>query len=189
MQLFLNFVHFGTIFKDNYLFCTMNLSENIQHIRQAKGLSQIEVAALLGMSKSNYSRFEKKGNKIDFEDILKIARVFDISINELIYAQKDEKMLEIESKLEELEEKLQKNEKEKNLIIANCLDFINSAIEQRFCSIYQQNKGTKKFFDDLSSAELKEIYESALYNDYLVHFGIKRGFVDNPILQKFAEEK
>lgn len=165
----------------------MNLGEKIQHIRLSKGLSQLEVAELLGMSKSNYSRFEKKGNKIDFEAVIKLSQVLDVSINELIYAQKDAKMIEIEQKLEELEDILQKNEREKTIIIANCLDFINSAIEQRFCAIYQQKYGAKKIFEDLTSAELKEIYESALYNDYLVHFGIKRGFVSNPILQKFIE--
>jgi transcriptional regulator with XRE-family HTH domain len=160
----------------------MDIGNNIQNIRVTKGLSQVEISQLLGMDNSTYSRIEKKGNKIDFEEILRIAKVLDVSVYELINSEKDEKTLTLESKLTEVENALNQTEREKSLVVANCLDFINSAIEHKFCSAYFAINDSKKIFEDITFSELQHIYETELCNDYLVYFALKRNFINNTSL-------
>lgn len=42
----------------------MNIGENIQHLRVAKGLLQADMAEKIGMDKSTYSRIERKEIKL-----------------------------------------------------------------------------------------------------------------------------
>lgn len=160
----------------------MNIGENIQHLRVAKGLLQADMAEKIGMDKSTYSRIEKKGNKIDFEEILKISKALDVTVYELISATKDDKTQQLESRLSEVENELQQTEREKSLIITNCLDFINSSVEHKFCNSYQKLFGQKKVFEDLVYTELQQIYENDLCNDYTVFFALKKGLVANASL-------
>lgn len=160
----------------------MNIGENIQNLRVAKGLLQADIAERIGMDKSTYSRIEKKGNKIDFEEILKISKALDVTVFELITATKDDKTLQLESKLSEIENELQQTEREKSLIITNCLDFINSSVEHKFCDSYFKLFKQKKVFEDLVYTELQQIYENDLCNDYTVFFALKKGLVANPSL-------
>lgn len=160
----------------------MNIGENIQHLRVAKGLLQADMAEKIGMDKSTYSRIEKKGNKIDFEEILKISKALDVTVLELISSTKDDKTQQLESRLSEVENELQQTEREKSLIITNCLDFINSSVEHKFCNSYQKLFGQKKVFEDLVYTELQQIYENDLCNDYTVFFSLKKGLVANASL-------
>lgn len=160
----------------------MNIGENIQHLRVAKGLLQSDIAERIGMDKSTYSRIEKKGNKIDFEEILKISKALDVTVLELISATKDDKTQQLESRLSEVENELQQTEREKSLIITNCLDFIDSSVEHKFCNSYQKLFGQKKVFEDIVYAELQQIYENDLCNDYTVFFALKKGLVANTAL-------
>jgi transcriptional regulator with XRE-family HTH domain len=160
----------------------MNIGENIQHLRVAKGLLQADMAEKIGMDKSTYSRIEKKGNKIDFEEILKISKALDVTVLELISSTKDDKTQQLESRLSEVENELQQTEREKSLIITNCLDFINSSVEHKFCNSYQKLFGQKKVFEDLVYTELQQIYENDLCNDYTVFFALKKGLVANASL-------
>lgn len=160
----------------------MNIGENIQNLRVAKGLLQADIAERIGMDKSTYSRIEKKGNKIDFEEILKISKALDVTVYELISATKDDKTQQLESRLSEVENELQQTEREKSLIITNCLDFINSSVEHKFCNSYQKLFGQKKVFEDLVYTELQQIYENDLCNDYTVFFALKKGLIANASL-------
>lgn len=157
----------------------MNIGENIQNLRQAKGLLQADMAEKIGMDKSTYSRIEKKGNKIDFEEILKISKALDVTVLELISSTKDDKTQQLETRLSEIENELQQTEREKSLIVTNCLDFINSSIEHKFCSSYHNLFRQKKVFEDLTYAELQQIYENDLCNDYTVFYALKKGLIAN----------
>lgn len=160
----------------------MNISENIVTLRQERGLLQADVAEKLGMDKSTYARREKSGNKIDFEDILKISKILDVSVFELISLSKDEKTQQLETRLTEVENELQQTEREKSLIITNCLDFINSSVEHKFCSSYYKLFGQKKVFEDILYSELQQVYENDLCNDYTVFYALKKGLVANVTL-------
>jgi transcriptional regulator with XRE-family HTH domain len=160
----------------------MNIGENIQRIRIAKGLSQVEISQLLGMDNSTYSRIEKKGNKIDFEELLRIGKVLDVTVYELIASEKDNQTVQLENKLSELENALSQSEKEKNLLLTHALGFINEAVENRFCQANYRINGKKMIFEDLVYADLQYIYENELANDYFTFYALKKGLISNPAL-------
>ncbi|WP_435357800.1 helix-turn-helix domain-containing protein [Emticicia sp. SJ17W-69] len=157
----------------------MNIGESIANFRVLKGLTQAEVAEKMGLDKSTYWRIEKKGNKVDFDEIIKVAKALDVTVQDLLSNIKDEKTQQLETRLSEVENELQQTEREKALIITNCLDFINSSVEHKFCGSYFKIFGRKKVFEDLSYAELQNIYENDLCNDYTVYYALKKGLIAN----------
>lgn len=52
--------------------------------RQDQNLSQDDMAKLLSMSQSKYSRIEKNESSVDLEDILKYSQTLDIPIQEFL---------------------------------------------------------------------------------------------------------
>jgi transcriptional regulator with XRE-family HTH domain len=58
------------------------IKERLKHIRQLKGLRQKDMAKLLGLSSSAYSKIEKGKIDLTLKKLLKIAQIFeDISMN------------------------------------------------------------------------------------------------------------
>ena len=53
---------------------------NLKEIRKRKGLKQLELAKLLGITQQQYSRYETNTNKIPLEMFLKIIRVCNLEI-------------------------------------------------------------------------------------------------------------
>lgn len=68
----------------------MNISKNISSIRESKGIKQYQVAEFLGIEPPNYSRLEKRGDKLTVEQIEKIAEALGVSVKELIFGDKEE---------------------------------------------------------------------------------------------------
>jgi len=60
--------------------------------RKKKGLSQEEVAKLMNMDKSCYSKREKGKTKIKFEEWLKLSKILNVHISE-IYEPDDEQSI------------------------------------------------------------------------------------------------
>lgn len=71
----------------------MDLSERIRSVRLAKGLKQSDLAKSLNIEQSNYNRFERRGNKLTYEQIERIADALGVSVAELLSIQysKDDK--------------------------------------------------------------------------------------------------
>jgi transcriptional regulator with XRE-family HTH domain len=63
----------------------MNVGQNIKKIREQKNLMQKEVAAAADIHTSNYSKIEKGEREPSIEALDKIARLFGITIDELIH--------------------------------------------------------------------------------------------------------
>jgi transcriptional regulator with XRE-family HTH domain len=59
-----------------------NIGAKIKKIRLRKGLSQIEMATLLNMTQSAYSRIETDGVNIIFEQIISIAYITNAALHE-----------------------------------------------------------------------------------------------------------
>jgi transcriptional regulator with XRE-family HTH domain len=66
----------------------MNISKNISSIREAKGIKQYQVAEMLGIEPPNYSRLEKRGDKLTVEQLEKIAVALGVSVKELLFGEK-----------------------------------------------------------------------------------------------------
>jgi transcriptional regulator with XRE-family HTH domain len=61
-----------------------NIGKNIKKIRETKGLTQQTIADLISMHRSNYSRVETGDRDLSIEAIGKIAKFFNMSIDDLV---------------------------------------------------------------------------------------------------------
>ncbi len=60
------------------------VAKRIRALREGRGMTQQELAALLDYEKSNLSRLESGKVNIKLSTIYKIAQAFDISMSELL---------------------------------------------------------------------------------------------------------
>jgi len=63
----------------------MDIGSNIKRLREEKGIKQQEIAELINMHRSNYSKIENGQREISVAALDKIAQFFDITIDELIH--------------------------------------------------------------------------------------------------------
>lgn len=62
----------------------MTLSEKILHLRSQKGLSQLELAEQLGVSRQSVSKWETGQSVPDLDKLIKLADLFGVSVDELV---------------------------------------------------------------------------------------------------------
>ena len=62
---------------------TITVGENIKAARKAKGISQKEMAAKFFMNQQQYSRFENGVYELNYDQIIKVCKILDITPNEL----------------------------------------------------------------------------------------------------------
>ena len=61
-----------------------HIGKNIKKIREEKGLTQQTIANLIAMHRSNYSRVETGDRDLSIDAINKIAKYFNMSIDQLV---------------------------------------------------------------------------------------------------------
>jgi transcriptional regulator with XRE-family HTH domain len=61
-----------------------HIGKVIKKIREEKGLTQLQIAELIHMHRSNYSKVESGERDLSIESINKIAKYFGMSIDELV---------------------------------------------------------------------------------------------------------
>lgn len=62
----------------------MNIGENIKRIREEKGLKQQDVAELVSMHRSNYSKVESGQRELSIAALSKIAHYFGLTLDQLV---------------------------------------------------------------------------------------------------------
>lgn len=62
----------------------MNTGNRISDLREQKGLTQEELAEKLGITRSALSHYEKNRRKPDFETLITLADLFEVSIDFLV---------------------------------------------------------------------------------------------------------
>lgn len=62
----------------------MGLNENIKKLRMALGINQVELAKKLGVSKQCVSNWENDNILPSVEMLIKIAKYFSVSVDELL---------------------------------------------------------------------------------------------------------
>ena len=71
------------------LHCTkalvMNIGENVKRLRQQHGLLQKQVAEALDVHPANYNRIEKGERQLTLDMLLKAAKLFGLSLDEIVY--------------------------------------------------------------------------------------------------------
>ncbi len=95
----------------------MSLGERLYELRKKKGLSQEEVAERLNVTRQSVSKWETDESKPDFDKIIPICELFEISSNELLSGTKEEKE-------EEEEVEIVKDNKKKKAIIISIAIFL-----------------------------------------------------------------
>lgn len=69
----------------------MNIGEKLYELRKEKNLSQEEVAEKLNVSRQTVSKWETNQSTPDFDKILPLCELFEISTEELLTGKKEEK--------------------------------------------------------------------------------------------------
>ena len=69
----------------------MSLGERLYELRKKKGLSQEEVAEKLNVTRQSVSKWETDESKPDFDKIVPICELYEISTNELLNGTQEEK--------------------------------------------------------------------------------------------------
>jgi XRE family transcriptional regulator of biofilm formation len=123
----------------------MTITEKIKAIREAKRLTQLEVADALELERANYARIENKinGNNISYEFLEKIATVLGVSISEIInYPNKPQIAAEIDTeRVKELEREV--------IILKETIDLLKQLNEKEKQINEQQKKIEKLRFAEL----------------------------------------
>lgn len=66
----------------------MNLGERLYELRKAKGLSQENVADILGVTRQTVSKWETNQTTPDFDKILPLCKLYEITTDELLTGEK-----------------------------------------------------------------------------------------------------
>ncbi len=62
----------------------MRFGENFRKIRKESGLTQKEVAKILHLSQSNISDWENDVSRPEYENLIALTRIYDVSLEELL---------------------------------------------------------------------------------------------------------
>lgn len=117
----------------------MEVGKNIKNIRKNRGITQQQLADLINMHRSNYSKVETGQREISISALAKIAKYFNVSVDDLIQ-NKNEIPQEIEIKNIGLSEKIklieQLEDDEQNMVFK----FIDSLLtKKKFKDFFNKN--------------------------------------------------
>ena len=62
---------------------TRQIGNNLKLARKSKGLTQKDVAQMLLMTQQQYSRFENGVFELNYNQILKLCKIYDITPNDI----------------------------------------------------------------------------------------------------------
>ena len=116
----------------------MQIGDKIRKVREAKGLSQKQVALSLGMDQAQYSRIENSKTDPSFSNVTKIAKALGIELSELFKS--DEVFKDVNSYDKSLIEKL------------GIIEKLDDKEKQAFYSILDALVAKKRMKETLSPA-------------------------------------
>jgi transcriptional regulator with XRE-family HTH domain len=115
----------------------MKLSETIKKVREAKGLSQKQVATAAKMQQAQYSRIESGKTDPSFSLVMRIAKALGVTLTELFKA--DEIFTDVKSADKTLMEKLR------------LIDTLDDQEKQSLFNIVDSLVAKKKLKDNLTN--------------------------------------
>jgi transcriptional regulator with XRE-family HTH domain len=130
-------------------FVIMEIHERIKLIRERKGLKQSDIADKIGIERSNYTLWEKKGKKLPLEQLEQIAVALEVSIKEILFSEQPKgneweieklirenellkKELQTYKTLFEIAEKDKQNQQKALELIEIVFELITKGVEFRF---------------------------------------------------------
>ena len=92
------------------------IGEKIRELRTTRGISQQRLAELLGVSRPAISQIENGERKVSVDELDRLAKIFNISVNSLLNKEKEpEVILEEKAKEKKLQPSIRINVPQKNL--------------------------------------------------------------------------
>jgi len=94
----------------------VEIGTRIKELRTKKGISQQGLAELLGVSRPAISQIENGGRRVSADELDRLAKIFNISVNSLLNKEKEpEVILEEKAKEKKLQPSIRINVPQKNL--------------------------------------------------------------------------
>lgn len=119
-----------------------HIGKSIKRIREEKGLTQQTIAELIAMHRSNYSRVETGDRDLSIEAIVKVAKYFNMTIDQLVHFEGDipqEITLEDKSMIEQMQ-LIQQLEDEDKAIVFKMVDKMLTS--KKFKDFFAKNIAT-----------------------------------------------
>ena len=69
---------------------TIETANRLYELRKKHNLSQEELAEKLGVSRQAVSKWERSEASPDTDNLIALAKIYDLSLDELIYGEKEE---------------------------------------------------------------------------------------------------
>ncbi len=116
-----------------------HIGKTIKSIREEKGLTQQQIAELVNMHRSNYSRVEAGDRDLSLDAVNKIARYFGMTIDELVNFDgniPDEVTIEDKSLMEQVKLISELEPEEKNMVFKMIDTFLT---KKKFKDFFQKN--------------------------------------------------
>ncbi len=116
-----------------------HIGTTIKALREEKGMTQQQIAELVHMHRSNYSKVEKGDRDLSLESVNKIAKYFGMTIDQLVNFDgnmPDEVTVEDKSLLEQVKLIAQLEEEEKSMVFKMIDTFLT---KKKFKDFFQKN--------------------------------------------------
>jgi len=117
----------------------MNIGTNIKRLREQRGVKQNEIADLIGMHRSNYSKIENGQREISVAALDTIARHFSITLDELVHMDNDvprDVTLEDKTTTEQIRLIQELEPEEKSMVFKMIETFVT---KKKFKDFFQKN--------------------------------------------------
>jgi len=119
-----------------------HIGTTIKALRSEKGLTQLQIADLIHMHRSNYSKVEKGERDLSLESVNKIAKYFGMTIDQLVNFDgnmPDEVTIEDKSLMEQVKLIAQLEDEEKSMVFKMIDTFLT---KKKFKDFFQKNIAT-----------------------------------------------
>lgn len=116
-----------------------HIGSTVKKIRKEKGLTQLQIADLINMHRSNYSKVESEERELSLEAVNKIAKYFGMTIDELVNFDGDmpTEITVQDKNLTEQIRLIQELEEEEKTMVFKMIDTFLT--QKRFKEFFQKN--------------------------------------------------
>jgi len=117
----------------------MGIGANIRKLREQRGIKQQEIAEIINMHRSNYSKIENDQREIAVSALDKVAQYFNVTIDQLVHMEGElpqEVEVKDKSTLEQLKLIQELNEEDKSILFKLIDTFIT---KKKFKDFFNKN--------------------------------------------------
>jgi transcriptional regulator with XRE-family HTH domain len=97
----------------------IKISDRLRLVRKQQGLSQVEIAAKLGITTRTYQNYEQGLTKLPAEELYKLVLIFGISADDFFEIERHD--APVQQALDNLRAEMKRQHKEIRKLLAACL--------------------------------------------------------------------